>query len=273
MIPRRFQNLAPYFASYFHKRFERPALAEMLRWVFQPAKEVRAAKYIQTKTSNEKFLEVIFKNYDKVFYYPVSASYVDLYQTVDECFNSDNWHHFISDETPITSEDIVIDCGAAEGLFSIVAAQKAKMVYAIEPVPFWHESLNKTFQHYENIALMTYGVGHKNAEMQMTNDEIYSRITSNGGIRISVRTLDSLFFEKDIPVSFIKADVEGFEFQTLLGAENLIRKNRPKISITVYHDTNHFLEIMDYLRNIHQDYTFKLRGIAANGNPVLLQAY
>ncbi|MFN4807124.1 MAG: FkbM family methyltransferase [Akkermansiaceae bacterium] len=273
MIPRRFSNLAPYFASFVHKRFERPPLGEMFRWIFQPGKEARAAKYIQTKTNNEKFLEVIFKNYDKVFYYPVTASWVDLCQTIDECFNPDNWHHFISPETPIGSDDVVVDCGAAEGLFSIVAAQNAKMVYAIEPVPFWHESLNKTFQHYENIELMPYGVGHKNAEMQMTNDEIYSRITSDGGIRISVRTLDCLFFEKDIPVSFIKADVEGFEFQTLLGAENLIRKNRPKISITVYHDTNHFLEIMDYLRNIHQDYTFKLRGIAANGNPILLQAY
>jgi FkbM family methyltransferase len=273
MIPRRFTNLAPYFASYIHKRFERPTFSEMFRWIFQPGKEARAAKYIQSKTSNEKFLEVTFKNHEKVFYYPSSASWVDLCQTVDECFNPDNWHHFISPETPIGSEDVVVDCGAAEGLFSIVAAQKARMVYAIEPVPFWHVSLNKTFQQYQNIELLPYGVGHKDAEMQMTNDEIYSRITSDGGIHISVRTLDSLFFDKDIAVSFIKADVEGFEFQTLLGAENLIRKNRPKISITVYHDTNHFLEIMDYLRNIHSDYTFKLRGIASNGNPILLQAF
>ena len=70
MIPRRFSNLAPYFASFVHKRFERPPLGEMFRWIFQPGKEARAAKYIQTKTNNEKFLEVIFKNYDKVFITP-----------------------------------------------------------------------------------------------------------------------------------------------------------------------------------------------------------
>jgi hypothetical protein len=70
MIPRRFKNLAPYFASYIHKRFKRPPLVEIFRWIFQPGKEARAAKYIQTKTTNGKFLEVIFKDYDKVFYYP-----------------------------------------------------------------------------------------------------------------------------------------------------------------------------------------------------------
>ena len=82
-----------------------------------------------------------------------------------------------------------------------------------------------------------------------------------------------MFFDNDIPVTFIKADVEGFEFPLLLGAENLIRKNRPKVSMTVYHNENNFLEIEEFLKNIHNDYRFKTTGIAENRNPVLFQAY
>lgn len=74
-------------------------------------------------------------------------------------------------------------------------------------------------------------------------------------------------------MTFIKADVEGFESQTLLGAAQTIRQNRPRLALTVYHDQNHFAEIADFLRQIHFDYRISFRGIAANGNPVLLQAW
>jgi hypothetical protein len=65
--------------------------------------------------------------------------------------------------------------------------------------------------------------------------------------------------------------VEGYEFPMLLGAENVILVNRPRISVAVYHRANHHLEMMDYLRDLHPDYQYRTRGIAANGNPIFLQ--
>ena len=41
----------------------------------------------------------------------------------------------------------------------------------------------------------------------------------------------------------------------------------------MYHGSNHFAEVQDFLLNIHSDYRFRLRGIAENGNPVLMQAF
>jgi FkbM family methyltransferase len=245
----------------------------MLRWIAQPGKEQKASAFIEKKEVRDGYLEVTFRGFSETFYYPENASWIDLCQTVDEVFNPKNWHHFVSAETPLTSSDAVVDCGAAEGLFSFFAAKTAARVYAIEPIPSWHAALRKTLQQFPNVELMEVGVGHRVAQMRMTDDEIYSRVSDAGTLEIPIRTIDSLFAERNVPVTFIKADIEGFEFPMLLGAEATIRRHRPKIAMTVYHDPNHFLEMQEYLSNIHGDYRFKTRGMAENGNPILLQAY
>jgi FkbM family methyltransferase len=244
-----------------------------MHWLTQPDKEKRALRYIQSRTEDQDFVEVHFAGFTSPFFYPKHASWIDLCQTVDEVFNPANWHHFISEDTPINSTDIVVDCGAAEGLFSYYAARIASKVYAIEPIPMWHKSMEKTFKSVSNVEMIKTGVGHKNATMRMTDDEIYSRVSSKGSLEIPICTLDSIFADKKSPITFLKADIEGFEFQMLLGAENLIRENKPKISMTMYHDTNHFIEVREFLLNLHSDYRFRLRGIAENGHPVLIQAF
>lgn len=273
MLPRRFRIIRPYLASFIHPRFNRPPLSEVLRWLFQPNKEKRALRYIEQRKNDRDFVNVSFRGIVEPFYYPSTARWIDFCQTVDEVFNPKNWHHFLSDTTPITSDDTVVDCGAAEGLFAFYASKYAHKVYAIEPIPMWHSALIKTFERISNVEILKLGVGHVHKTMKMTDNEIFSRVSSSGNLEIPISTLDCLFADKGIPVTYIKADIEGFEFQMLLGAENLIRLNRPKISMTMYHHTNHFEEVKDFLLNIHSDYRFQLRGISENGNPVLLHAY
>lgn len=271
MIPKRFQILRPYVASFIHSRFPRPPFAEVLNWLVQPGKEDRMKKFVGSVADQDKMHEIWFKGLDKPFYYPKNSRWIDLCQTVDECMNAKNWHHFITKETPISQDDIVVDCGAAEGLFSYVSAFTAQRVYAIEPVPSWHSSLDATFSNFPNVTVLKCGVGHKCAQLKMTNDEIFSKLSSKGEIEVNISTLDALLGNN--PVTFLKADIEGYEFSMLLGAENIITVNRPKIALTVYHDGNDFLEIKTFLKDIHPDYRFRTRGIAANGNPVLLLAY
>jgi FkbM family methyltransferase len=273
MIPRRFAILRPYLASFVHSRFPRPPLSEVLHWLIQPGKEQRAARFVTSKRAADGMLEIQFLGHPQPFYYPQSASWIDLCQTIDECLNPANWHHFLSPETPIGADDVVVDCGAAEGLFSFTVAQRAQRVFAIEPVPFWHGAMSRTFSQFDNVELLKVGVGHKTSVMHMTDDQVQSHVSARGNLEVQITTLDALFGDRDFAVSFIKADVEGFEFPMLLGAEAVIRKNRPKLSLTVYHNTNHPVEMMEFLKDIHGDYRFRTRGIAANGNPILLQAY
>ncbi len=274
MIPLRFRVIRPYLASFLHTTFNRPGVDEVARWLFQPGKERRANRFIVDRIDEGEFYRIQFRGLeDTPFYFPKTCRWIDLCQTIDECFNPKNWHHFFSNEVKIEPTDVVLDCGAAEGLFTLIAAPKAKKVFAIEPVPKWQKSLSKTFANHPNVEVIPVALGHRQAELRMTDDEICARISADGELVIQVETIDHLFFEQQRPVDFIKADVEGFEFQTLLGAERTIRENRPKISFTVYHSTNHFVEMREFLKDLHPDYHFATRGIAETGNPVLFQAY
>lgn len=274
MLPKRFRIIRPYLASFLHSNFERPGFDEVAHWLLQPGKEGRASKFLVDREEEGEFLKFYFSGFEETpFYFPKECSWIDFCQTIDECFNPKNWHHFFSDSLKIEPSDTVLDCGAAEGLFTLIASQRAKHVYAIEPIPKWQTSLTKTFGEKDDVTILPVAVGHRPATVRMTDAEICACVSASGNLEIQVDTIDSLFFEKGQSVDFIKADVEGFEFQTLLGAEETIRANRPKISITVYHRTNHFIEMQEFLENIHPDYQFKTRGISECGNPVLFQAH
>jgi FkbM family methyltransferase len=248
----------------------------MVRWLCQPSKERRAAKYIRSTATDKEgaFVRVEFIGHDLPLYFPARCRWLDFCQTVDECFGPHNWHQFVSPETALEESDIVIDCGAAEGLFSYVAAAAGvSKVYAMEPMPIWHAALQRTFAKCKKVEILQVGLGQRTATMNMIDDEISSRISSEGTVEVAIQTLDSLFYDKALPATFIKADVEGFELPLIVGAEETIRANRPKIALAVYHDENDFNEISAFLKSIHSDYLFKTRGIATNGHPILLQAY
>jgi hypothetical protein len=49
-------------------------------------------------------------------------------------------------------------------------------------------------------------------------------------------------------------DIEGAEPAALVGAENHIRRSHPKLAISLYHLTNHLLEIPSLIHNIDPSY-------------------
>ena len=42
--------------------------------------------------------------------------------------------------------------------------------------------------------------------------------------------------------------IEGAEIKALLGNSNVIKKIKPALAISVYHDTNHILEFFELLQ-------------------------
>src|SRR5436190_23527776 len=135
MLPQRFKLLRPYLAAWLQPDQSRPPLAELLHYFCRPSKQNRAARYIEGLQDIGDYFAINFKGFAQPFYYRKDCSWIDLCATVDECFNRANWHHYFSDHTPVLEDDVVIDCGAAEGLFTFISAQKAKKVVAFEPLP------------------------------------------------------------------------------------------------------------------------------------------
>lgn len=105
---------------------------------------------------------------------------------------------------------------------------------------------------------------------------MYSSISPNNkkGLLINGTTLDNLFFEKRIKITFIKADLEGSELLMLKGAKRLITEYKPKIAITTYHNKNHYFMISKFLKSINPNYIIQLRGLEGYyGVPVILHAW
>lgn len=82
-------------------------------------------------------------------------------------------------------------------------------------------------------------------------------IKENGNIIIQTASLDKELWEEH--VTFIKMDIEGAELEALKGAENIIRRDRPKLAICVYHKGEDIVSIPEYLLTVNPSYRFYLR--------------
>jgi FkbM family methyltransferase len=168
------------------------------------------------------------------------------YKIVDEVGKNSNEGSFCyigpkGEDITIHSNDVVIDAGAWIGDFSAYCAKKGAISYAFEPTESTIELLKKTikFNHAENfIKIVPFGLGNKEGIINFTNNDLGSanRFDKNGSVQIQVVTLDNWVKENNIKkIDFIKADIEGYERNMLIGASGILKKFQPTLSICTYH--------------------------------------
>lgn len=123
-------------------------------------------------------------------------------------------HRYISEDFCVEDGDVLIDAGAAEGIFSLENIDKIDKLYLIESDPSWMEALKKTFLPYKDKVIYID---------KYLCDSDYGIFGS----------LDALI---KVPVDFIKMDIEGNEWDALRGAQSLMaRSPNVKCSICCYH--------------------------------------
>ena len=249
---------------------------ELLVYLFNFTPNIKAKLKIKKIKIKDGYLVIYFKKLDAPLYYPKDFSSRDLFQIISEQFYPNDWHYYETENTKINKNDIVVDCGAAEGLFSLIISQRCKKVYAVEPLPNFIASMKLSFSKINNIEIIPFAAIDKTKKIFLLANGINSSISSTNkkGIVINGTTLDHLFYKRGIKITFIKADLEGSELLMLNGAKNLIREYKPKMAITTYHNKDHYILISDFLKNINPNYRIKLRGIEGNfGSPVILHAW
>jgi FkbM family methyltransferase len=90
-----------------------------------------------------------------------------------------------------------------------------------------------------------------------------------------VRTLsiDQVLKRGDVDrADFIKMDIEGAELAALHGAEETLRRFRPKLAISVYHKLQDFWQIPQYLDSLNLGYKFYLRHFTIHQEETVLYA-
>jgi len=187
-----------------------------------------------------QFLEIIYPNLDK-----------NLYPSIKNLVNS-KWFSqegpYEEDGVQIAKGDVVIDAGANIGLFSILAGGKTGKegkVFAFEPIKINRSLLEENIKlnGLKNVEISHFALGDSNKELKFSMESQYPAgasgvSTHDGGEEeiVSQITLDEFVKQNNVKrVDFIKADIEGMEKNLLKGAEQTIKKFRPKMAICTYH--------------------------------------
>ena len=90
---------------------------------------------------------------------------------------------------------------------------------------------------------------------------------------ISTTTMDALCADGSIArVDFIKMDIEGSELDALRGAEQVLREQRPRLAISLYHRPQDFFEIPLWLSALDCGYRFYLDHYSMHREETVLYA-
>lgn len=142
--------------------------------------------------------------------------------------------------TELRSGDVFLDIGANVGTYSIqslevVGPAGAVHAFEIDPRPLRCLKLSKDRFDYKNLHIHTIAVGAECGHVQLNQDDECgnSQVSiASGGVQVPMATLDSLMAKSKFDqANVVKIDVEGFEFEVLKGARELLAKYRPSLII------------------------------------------
>jgi len=83
-------------------------------------------------------------------------------------------------------------------------------------------------------------------------------VLADGCDKALLTDLDSFVLENNLKVGFIKADLEGVGLEGTLGMAETIRRDRPVLAISIYHNPKEFFEIKPALDEITKGLDYKL---------------
>ncbi len=144
---------------------------------------------------------------------------------------------YINNSFKLNKNDLVLDIGANQGLFTIFASKivgSCGKIYSFEPLKTQYELLetNLKINEIKNVEIIKKAVGNKKTNVSFKGMAVYNENEGN----IESTTIDEFVKAKKIQrIDFIKMDAEGYERKILLGGFNSLKTNLPNLSICIYH--------------------------------------
>ncbi len=250
------------------------SLPELVSNTLGPTCEMVAPKMIERVEAGKLANKIFFKGREDPLFFPSQIPLRALYMVLCE-LQPWNWHCYEVDGTRVGTDDVVFDCGAAEGYFSYAVAPRAKQVFAFEPLPDFTECLDQTFRDRDNVTVVRAGLSDERGTAYIQSSGISSVITSEvTPVPVAIETVDSFCAENHVAPTYLKADVEGFERKLIAGARETIQKHKPRIAITTYHIRGDADALESELKRLNPAYRFKRKGLEAQrGEPLMLHAW
>lgn len=160
----------------------------------------------------------------------------------------------------------IIDVGAYIGDSAFILNRlRPKDIYAFEANPKNCILLKETLKlnHLKNVIIENIALGDKiDVTIKIADNEACSHVISDNSFETAavdcqMTTLDNYVFNHpEINVGLIKVDIEGMEQKFLKGAIETIRKFKPILILSIYHNWSDFLHIKTQLESLNLGYKF-----------------
>lgn len=150
--------------------------------------------------------------------------------------------YFPSEQTlniKANAERIFLDCGAFDGdtvrAFLNHVGRDYERIIAVEPNKKNYELMRKNLATVPNVEYHNVGIFDRRTRLHFIDDGItdYSFVDECGETVIDTDSIDNLLNGR--AVTFIKMDIEGAEYEALVGAKHTLKKYTPTLAVCVYH--------------------------------------
>ena len=183
-----------------------------------------------------------------------------------------------------TKDEVFLDCGASYGDtvrdFRRETGDQFKKIYSFEmDADTCKRFEDNVVTHDERVVLIEAGVSNETRTIKYQNTTCASYATKNideynllDGKLVAVDELihDGRIKEK---VTYVKMDIEGAELDALHGMEKMIKSDKPKLAISIYHKPEDLWEIPLYIYKLVPEYKFILRHHHHRIHETILYAY
>jgi FkbM family methyltransferase len=158
--------------------------------------------------------------------------------------------------------EVYVDGGSYDGdtirTFMGRVDNRFERIYAFEPDPVTFGALQSNFSAEPRVEAIHAGLHREKGVLRFKDDGSRGAIfTNDGEIEMPVTTLDDVIGEG--PVSYIKMNIEGAEIDALRGGERLIRRELPKLALSVYHRPSDLWRIPEIVKQFDPGYDLYLR--------------
>ena len=168
-------------------------------------------------------------------------------------------------------DSICIDGGGFIGDTAILFSQyDFSSIYSFEPEETNYNIMKDNIVKYkkDNIIPCLCGISDKNDKLYInSNGSVDSGATFLSTLRnesksVDIVKLDDYLKDRKSRVGLIKLDIEGFEENALIGAEKIIREDKPILLVAAYHDWIAFgqmFRLKKWIENLNLGYKIMFR--------------
>ena len=173
--------------------------------------------------------------------------------------------------------DSVIDGGACWGDVAMYAADKAGPDGQVFSFEFVKENLRHFNKNIElnptlknRVSILEYALHSESGKRFSFNSNegpgtSVERKSDKADVEVESAAIDDLVRKRTMEsVDFIKLDIEGSELACLKGAQESIRRFKPKLAIASYHRVEDFWELPLFIHSINSGYRFYFDHFAPN---------